>query len=104
MPLEVLLYGAGISHRNTERCISPAYARLARDGALIVRTYSQMPVSPYGEEQRCLVATKSRIEPRRRVGTLAPEPHFSHSMVPALLFRRGRYGGGRRKAYRAPCS
>jgi hypothetical protein len=24
-------------------------------------------------------------------------PHFSHSMRPALLFRRGRYGVGRRK-------
>src|SRR5215510_7366309 len=28
-------------------------------------------------------------------------PHFSHSMQPALRFRRGRYGVGRRKAYRA---
>src|SRR2546421_9641639 len=27
-------------------------------------------------------------------------PHFSHSMRPALLFRRGRYSVGRRKAYR----
>jgi len=26
-----------------------------------------------------------------------PSPHFSHSMRPALLFRRGRYRGGRRK-------
>src|SRR5207244_6712022 len=29
-----------------------------------------------------------------------PSPHFSLSMRPALLFRRGRYSVGRRKAYR----
>src|SRR5256885_3014283 len=33
----------------------------------------------------------------RKRGT---SPHFSHSMRPALLFRRGRYSVGRRKAYR----
>ena len=33
----------------------------------------------------------------RKRGT---SPHFSHSMRSALLFRRGRYSVGRRKAYR----
>src|SRR2546428_4262624 len=44
------------------------------------------------------VAAVAAILADRRGGVSSP--HFSHSMRPALLFRRGRYSVGRRKAYR----
>src|SRR5438128_12485334 len=51
--------------------------------------------APFASEVR--VRGAAMYHELRKRGT---SPHFSHSMRPALLFRRGRYSVGRRKAYR----